>query len=416
MAFPNQALSPELTWLYGTQMFGMKLGLENTQRLIKALGLEERLEGKRILHIAGTNGKGSVCAFADAMLRAAGKSPGLFTSPHLVTFRERIRVGGQLIPTRRLHQIIRKLRDLVSDWELHPTFFELTLAVALQHFVDTGADPIILETGMGGRYDATNALDGTVSVITPVSFDHEAWLGDTLAKIAGEKAGIIKSGRPVVLAPQDPEAREVLLAAARALNAPVHEVTKPCEDALGLAGRHQRWNAAAAVTAVRLLDPSVSESSIREGLAAARWPGRFQRVGTLHVLDGAHNPAGMETLVTTWRDYFGDARARVIFGAVRGKDTAAMLRLLGGIASSIRWVGISSQRGLLATELETLWRTKVASAFPGVETATCVSLGEALRISPATGHVPTLICGSLYLVGAALDRLEGRRAFEVSEQ
>lgn len=416
MAISNQALSPELTWLYGTQMFGMKLGLENTQRLMKTLGLEERIEGKRILHIAGTNGKGSVCAFADAMLRAAGKSPGLFTSPHLVTFRERIRVGGQLIPTRRLHQIIRKLRDLVSDWELHPTFFELTLAVALQHFVDTGADPIILETGMGGRYDATNALDGTVSVITPVSFDHEAWLGNTLAKIAWEKAGIIKSGRPVVLAPQNPEAREVLLAAASALNAPVHEVIKPCEDPLGLAGRHQRWNAAAAVTAVRLLDPSVSESSIREGLATARWPGRFQRVGALHVLDGAHNPAGMETLVTTWRDFFGDARARVIFGAVRGKDTAAMLRMLGGIASSIRWVGISSQRGLLATELETLWRTQVASDFPAVETATCVSLGEALRISPATGHVPTLICGSLYLVGAALDRLEGRRAFEVSEQ
>ncbi|MEZ5432569.1 MAG: folylpolyglutamate synthase/dihydrofolate synthase family protein [Verrucomicrobiales bacterium] len=416
MAISNQALSPELTWLYGTQMFGMKLGLENTQRLMKTLGLEERIEGKRILHIAGTNGKGSVCAFADAMLRAAGKSPGLFTSPHLVTFRERIRVGGQLIPTRRLHQIIRKLRDLVSDWELHPTFFELTLAVALQHFVDTGADPIILETGMGGRYDATNALDGTVSVITPVSFDHEAWLGNTLAKIAWEKAGIIKSGRPVVLAPQNPEAREVLLAAASALNAPVHEVIKPCEDPLGLAGRHPRWNAAAAVTAVRLLDPSVSESSIREGLATARWPGRFQRVGALHVLDGAHNPAGMETLVTTWRDFFGDARARVIFGAVRGKDTAAMLRMLGGIASSIRWVGISSQRGLLATELETLWRTQVASDFPAVETATCVSLGEALRISPATGHVPTLICGSLYLVGAALDRLEGRRAFEVSEQ
>lgn len=416
MAIPEKALSPELSWLYGTQMFGMKLGLENTRRLLKTLDLHRRLQGRRILHVAGTNGKGSVCAFADAVFRSAGHRPGLFTSPHLITYRERIRVAGREIPARRLNQGIRRLRDLVADWEMHPTFFELTLALALEHFADTGAEPIILETGMGGRYDATNALDGTVSVITPVSFDHEAWLGDTLAKIAGEKAGIIKPWQPVVIAPQPPEARTVLLAAAREAGAEVHEVEEPCDWPLGLQGGHQRWNAATALAALHLLEPELPGEVLRKGLAATRWPGRFQRVGSRHLLDGAHNPAGMETLVRTWREVYGEARTDVVFGAVRGKDTAAMLRRLAGVSRRLFWVGVGSQRGLLAHELEALWRESLAVEFPEVRTQECEGLEEALKLAQPVAKTPVLICGSLYLVGAALDRLKGRRAYQVSEQ
>ena len=198
-----------LDWLYSTQWFGVKLGLDNMHRLIRE-GLANPAPGTRVLHVAGTNGKGSTCALADSVARAHGIRTGLFTSPHLVDFRERIRVDGQMIPREDLDKDLDALRSLVATWDPHPTFFELSLALALRYFKACRCELIILETGMGGRLDATNAVTPDVCAITPISMDHTEWLGDSLAKIAAEKAGIMKPGVPVFSSPQEPEAHKVL--------------------------------------------------------------------------------------------------------------------------------------------------------------------------------------------------------------
>ena len=197
-----------LSWLYGTQQVGIKLGLDNIRRLLGALGVE--VERSRFLHVAGTNGKGSVCAMLDAICREAGFRTGLYTSPHLVTFHERIRLNGVMIPGEAVVAGLSRIRGLIAGWEMHPTFFEITTALALDYFQRENAELIVLETGLGGRMDATNVVRPAVSVITAIGLDHQAYLGSTLAEIAGEKAGIIKPGLPVVSAPQDREAEAVL--------------------------------------------------------------------------------------------------------------------------------------------------------------------------------------------------------------
>ena len=179
-----------LAWLFGTQRFGIKLGLENSRRLFRALDVPSPNE--RLIHVAGTNGKGSVCALLDSICRAAGYRTALFTSPHLVTFRERMQVNGELISEDEVARGLTKIRKLIADWEPHPTFFEITTALALDHFRNSEAEIIVLETGMGGRLDATNAVHPIVSVLTPIDYDHQKWLGASLAEIAREKAGIIK--------------------------------------------------------------------------------------------------------------------------------------------------------------------------------------------------------------------------------
>ena len=208
-----------LAWLYATQRFGIKLGLENIERLLGTLALvETRAPQDRIaalpssafrlvsectvIHVAGTNGKGSVCAMIDAICRAAGHRTGLFTSPHLVTFCERIRVRGDMISEDAVARGLSEIRERTRAWDPHPTFFEIVTALALKHFQQERCEVVILETGMGGRLDATNAVQSSVSVITPIDLDHEKWLGHSIAGIAGEKAGIIKLHTPVISAPQ----------------------------------------------------------------------------------------------------------------------------------------------------------------------------------------------------------------------
>ena len=205
-----------LAWLYSLQRFGIKLGLENIERLIEELSKRGILQAApwKVIHVAGTNGKGSVCAMIDSICRAQGYRTGLFTSPHLVTFRERIRVNGDMISEEAVADGLTTIRDLVANWDPHPTFFEVVTALALKHFSDTRVEIVILETGLGGRLDATNAIQSDVSVITPIDFDHEKWLGKTIPEIAAEKAGIIKPGVPVVSAPQRVDAEKVIQARA----------------------------------------------------------------------------------------------------------------------------------------------------------------------------------------------------------
>ena len=390
-----------LAWLYGTQRFGIKLGLENIQRLLRQLCVPA--EGQRIIHVAGTNGKGSVCAMIDSICRAQGYRTGLFTSPHLVTYRERIRVDGAMIEPQEVAAGLRAIRESVADWDPHPTFFEITTALALDHFKKRECEIIVLETGLGGRLDATNALTPVISVITPIGYDHQKWLGNTLEEIAAEKAGIIKRCVPVVSAQQETPAENVIRKRAAECAAPVSFVIESHDGGpLGLIGSHQRENAALAVAALRTSQIDVSEDAITRGLAKVEWPARFQRWDQQIVIDGAHNPAGAEILAQTWRTEFGDQRATIILAVLQDKDVAGIWRALAPIASRVILPHIRAQRALLPEET-----ARVISAItPSLHYSNTPSLLPALTSARATAD-PILITGSLHFAGEALAELRG---------
>ena len=388
-----------LAWLFGTQTFGIRLGLENTQRLLAACGQPQ--EKLRFLHVAGTNGKGSTCAMMDSILRAAGYRTALYTSPHLVDFRERLRVDGQMIPESSVAEGLTLLRDASEGWEQAPTFFELATVLAAWWFAREEAEFVVWETGMGGRLDATNAVTPLVSVIMPVGLDHQAWLGETIALIAAEKAGIIKPGVPVVSAPQAGEVRAVLEAKAVEVGAQVGFVSAPWEAGpVGLAGAHQRWNAAVAIAALRAAGVEVGEEAVRSGLATVKWPGRFQRAGAALVVDGAHNPSATAVLVATWREVFGNVKARLVFGVLSDKDASALLHVLRAIADEVWLVPVAGARGASVDELRP---AAEAAGFTAVHTSTI----EEVLAGERSDRAPVLVTGSLFLAGEVLALLEG---------
>jgi dihydrofolate synthase/folylpolyglutamate synthase len=236
-----------IDWLFSTQMFGIKLGLEGPRRLLREY-LAFPAHGVKVIHVAGTNGKGSTCAMADAVARAAGCRTGLFTSPHLIDYRERIRVSGVEIPEDACAAMLTELRELCASLEPHPTFFEITLALAMRWFRERECEVLVLETGMGGRLDATTAVPADVCAITPVGMDHMQWLGDTVEAIALEKAGIFVEGKPAISAPQLPSVRRVLECEANERRVPLSFVEGPLNGyPIALPGEHQRWNAALAL-------------------------------------------------------------------------------------------------------------------------------------------------------------------------
>lgn len=387
-----------LAWLYSTQRFGIKLGLDNARRLFDELGVAT--SAPPVVHVAGTNGKGSVCAMVDAIARAAGHRSGLYTSPHLVTFRERIRVNGELIQEQVVADGLTRIRRLTDDWDPHPTFFEIATALALLSFAAHKLDLIILETGMGGRLDATNAMCSDVAVITSISFDHQKWLGDTLAKIAAEKAGIIKPRTPVLSSAQHPDAEAVIRQRALTCAAPVEFVTEPyTASGVRLVGEHQKLNAALAVKATRRLF-DIDEETVARGLSSVDWPARFQRWDERTVIDGAHNPAGAAVLAQTWRETFGDRQATLIFAVLADKDIGAMCKSIGSIADFVFLPRMRSER---ATEPETL-----AQHFP-IKSELCRDFAEALS-KARTRSAPILVAGSLHFAGEALAFLTGRPA------
>ncbi len=359
---PPLTYKEALAWLYSLQRFGIKLGLENIRRLLAELHVD--LRGTRVIHVAGTNGKGSVCAMIDSICRAQGHRTGLFTSPHLVTFRERVRVNGEMISENAVANGLTAIRDLVAGWDPHPTFFEVTTALALEYFSDParrGAkrdsaqlpspsprpsrrgerikvrggspdrhkiDVVILETGIGGRLDATNAIQSDVSVITQIDFDHEQWLGKTIPEIATEKAGIIKRGVPVVSTAQRPEAEKVIRARAA-----------ECEAPLQFVG--ERSVAIAAIYAAKI---EIDDKAIARGLARIDWPARFQVWDDRTIIDGAHNPAAARFLAETWREIFGDERATLVLAVLSDKNLHAICEALAPIANSVLLPKIRSER------------------------------------------------------------------------
>ncbi len=410
-----------LAWLYSLQRFGIKLGLENIRRLIAELDVD--LVNARVIHVAGTNGKGSVCAMIDSICRAQKYRTGLFISPHLVTFRERICIDGEMISENEVAAGLTNIRKLVADWEPHPTFFEIATALALKYFTEAKTNIVILETGLGGRLDATNAVQSNVAVITPIALDHEQWLGDSLEKIANEKAGIIKAQTPVVSGPQLPEAERVIRGRATECEAPLQFVTETYDKSpIALRGEHQKLNAAIAIAAIkalkldRLKRSSLAgqgidiDSAIGRGLATVDWPGRFQCWDKRTVIDGAHNPAAARILTQSWRETFGTERATLILAILADKDLRGICEALAPIADLVLLPKIRSERAADPSEL-----AKVLVDL-GCKSETFSSFADALG-KARERSAPILITGSLHFAGEALAHLRGEpAAFEECAQ
>lgn len=407
--------------LRGGEHAGMRPGLERIEGLLEALGRPERRY--TLLQVGGTNGKGSIAAMLATILKAAGRRVGLYTSPHLVSFRERIRVDAAAISEDALVDGVEALGTLVARFDA--TVFEATTALALDHFAREQVDVAVLEVGLGGRLDATTVGVPAATVLSRIDLDHEAYLGSTLEAIAAEKAAIIRAG-VAVSAAQAPVVTPVILERARQVGVPVllegrdlhvevlgrgrRSQSITCRAAdwaleqidLPLLGTFQPTNALLAVaTAVRL---GIPESAIRRGLARVRWPGRFQLIGdhpTL-VLDAAHNPAGVRALAASLRETFNAAPLTLILGVSRDKDAAAMLAALAPLAQRLILTRAAVPR---AADPDALRRLTPATV-PLVETASSAAEALAMATSPAKTDV-ICVAGSLFLVGEVLGRLGG---------
>ncbi len=398
------------------------LTLDRMWRILAALG-DPQQALPPVIHIAGTNGKGSTLAYIRAGLEAAGKSAHAYTSPHLARFHERIRLAGTLIDENHLSDILDEC--LAANGPDAITYFEITTAAALLAFARNPADYTLLEVGLGGRLDATNVIDSpALSVITPVDLDHQQYLGDTIEDIAGEKAGIIKRGRPVIVAPQQEAALEVIEARAARLGAPIYaygqhwHVTTEAgrlifQDETGLldlplpalAGPHQIQNAGTALAAMRVLgsDEAACEGAMRN----VTWPARMQRLrqGPLFDtapdaelwLDGGHNPHAALAIAATLKG-LPQRETHLICGMLNTKDVTGFMAPLAPFASSLHAVSIHGQAATLSAE-----DTKAAATRAGLAGQTAPDVISALRdICATTPNARVLICGSLYLAGEIL--------------
>ena len=415
--------------LFGLQKYGIKLGLENITRLLSALGNPHA--SLNCIHVAGSNGKGSTCAYLQSIFMRAGYRAGLYTSPHLSDFTERIRIGGVPISKRVVAELVARIGMICDRESIPATFFEFATAMALHYFRIRGADPVIVETGMGGTFDATNCITPIASAITTISLDHQAYLGSTLSAIAAEKAGIIKPGIPVFCGARNTTARRI--------------IGKKCHDSgsdlfflgsdfstrkrsgggfdftgtsavirgikLPLAGDHQRDNAALALAVASHLDGAGYElgiSALRNGIESARWPGRCELLATgpAVLADGAHNPEGARALAGAIETLYPGKRRILVLGFMRDKDIRAMLRILtrGAYATIVCRPEIDRSAGRdvlenfisFSSEKKVFWYEKSTEA-----------LAKALRLANADDLV--CIAGSLYLVGELREIILNKR-------
>ena len=389
----NPRASPDVQW---------KLG--RTRALLDLAGAPDR--GLRVALVAGTKGKGSTCAMLASILNAAGWRTGLYTQPHLQSYRERIRVDGQAISSEALDLALERWRERVAELgRVHPsagepTTFEVTTALAVDYFAQQGCRIAVIEVGLGGRLDATNALEPELGIITSISYDHTAILGRTLGAIASEKAGILRAGRPGLLAPQRPAARSALVRACRSVGADCREIAATPGLAPSLRGEHQRQNAALAAAAARLL-VQPTPSAIQHGLARVCWPGRFELLPGRPdvILDGAHNGASAEALAATLRAEVPGRRLQLVVGMNRDKDARAVLRPLIALAESV-W---ATQASGNVRALEA-WRVaRVCRRLTNVPVHVQPAIGTALTAACGVAGPSGLVCvtGSLALVGQA---------------
>lgn len=416
-----------IEYLYRLQHHGIKLGLETTEALLARAGVPHRRYPA--LHVTGTNGKGATAAMGAAVLQAAGYRVGLYTSPHLVDFRERIRVNGEPIPEEGVTELVARVAAQGRD--LAPTFFEFTTVMALAYFADRGVDIAVCEVGMGGRFDATNVLSPLVSVITNVSLDHQAHLGTTVRRIAFEKAGIVKRGVPLVTGRLSRDAAEVIGACALEREAPWSRLDQEfrCvgEPTAGfdyegihrsyrglicpLAGAHQLDNVACALAMLETADGRglpVPDQAVRSGLRAVSWEGRLERVEErpLLLLDGAHNPGAAEVLAAYLaglrRDRPG-SRVLLVLGMMRDKDRDGVLRLLLPLVDEVVLTRARLPRAATVQEL----RASVGD-WPGpVHEAPIPADALELARRLAEPDDVILVTGSLMLVGEVKALLRG---------
>lgn len=414
----------------GNEVLTMKLGLESISILAAKFGNPQNKYPA--VHIAGTNGKGSTSAMVEAVLRVAGYRTALYTSPNLVSITERYQVDGREIDQDGFARLATKVRlaseQLVADGLLEspPTFFEQVTMIAYLHFTECQIDVAVLEVGMGGRLDATNICQPIVTAITPVGFDHQKYLGDTLSAIAGEKAGIIKANVPVIVAPQTEEAMQVISAKAEELNAPLISVADASFTAqpdgefgqyrlrycdydvlLSLRGRHQAVNAMTAIEIVEQLKAAgwkIDKAAVEEGLSKTVWPGRLQliKLPDLPVkllIDGAHNIDGVRVLKSFLAEHCQAIPLTLIFGSLNDKAVVGMAELIFPIAQTVILTKADNARSAEPAEIAEQAKQIRQDAICTGNLAE--AMGEAARLTPVNGLI--VVCGSLYLAGELLD-------------
>lgn len=415
-----------LDFLFSLETLGIKLGLDNIRRLLADLDRPDRAFHSIV--IAGTNGKGSVTAMLERALRAAGWRTGRYTSPHLIALNERFAVDGQPVSDAVLRAGAEAVRRAAGRMDPLPTFFETTTALACELFRTAGVDVAVMEVGLGGRLDATNALEPIATAITAIDFDHQSLLGNTIAEIAGEKAGIIKPGIPVVLAPNAAGVEQVVRDAAGARRAPLVlagddvEVASSFDEGrltltletprarygpvpLGLRGRHQLGNALTMVRLAEAIDAStaiaIPASAIESGLRDVEWPGRLQLAswqGTPVLIDAAHNPSGARALAAYVSEVHG--RLPFVFAAMSDKDIAGLLAPLVPVMTSLTLTRPSTPRAASLEALEAVAR----AVAPGIPVRSIASPAAAVADATRAG-TPIAVAGSLYLAGDILAAL-----------
>ena len=405
-----------IEFLYKLRLFGTKLGLENARELARLNGNPQ--EKLRFIHVAGTNGKGSTCAILENIYRAQGLRVGLFTSPHLVSFTERIQVNRVCIAEADVARLtlgmINSLggRDM-ERWAFRPTFFEFVTIMALIYFREEKCDLVIWETGMGGRLDATNIVRPLVSVITNIQHDHQHWLGHSLEEIAIEKAGIIKPGIPVVTATEREEALKVIRETAKMQQARLIVISEEGQfgkqfvallEEMPLLGAHQKKNATLALAVCCTLSEKLPlrAESVQRGIRSVSWPGRLQMIQrgqTKFLLDGAHNPDGAATLAMALREYFAEHKRTLILGLFRDKAWREMCDVLVPLASRLLLVPVSSERSAEPLEVHRYCTER----WPATRILRCNTLSEAIESTQNDDFA--VIAGSLHLVGEALELL-----------
>jgi dihydrofolate synthase/folylpolyglutamate synthase len=406
-------MTPEetLRWLTGLRNLGSRLGVDRMRLLSACIGYPERLQP--CFHVAGTNGKGSTSAMIEAIQRAQGRRTGLYTSPHLVAIGERIQVDRAPLSDAAVVALAERLRPhyeaiRADDLENAPTFFELITAAALLEFAERKVDVAILETGLGGRLDATNVCAPEVCVITSIGLDHQEYLGPTLAAIAAEKAGILKPGVPCVVGDVPPEAEAVIVARAREVGAPLHFVRDRFAAGLpetNLVGEHQRRNAGAALLACELATRlPIDDAKARDALRSVEWAGRWQEFrlvdGRRLIVDGSHNEEGVRTV----EPLLAALKSPTVIAGALGADRARpLIASAARHAATLVLVRPDNERACSVDELAALVpdgfrgevrRGSVAELFPSPNA--CVAAGETV-----------VVLGSLYLVGEVLARMRG---------
>ena len=422
-----------IAWINGERWKGEKKGLENTRALLKALGSPQERMGT-IWHVAGTNGKGSSCAFLDSALRRLTSRVGLFTSPYLRRFNERIVFSGKPIPDGDLVRVTSQVREAAEELakqDIKCTTFELLTACACVYFERMGAEHAVMEVGMGGRLDSTNVLPAGISLVAMIGMDHMSSLGDTLEEIAAEKAGIFKPGVPAVVMNQSKSVLDVFIRTAREVGAPLYVANEPeissvsadgCKfrlllpcsgeicQAVGIPGLHQAKNAALALSALDIASrddrlftadsqtPKMRMEAFREGAANARWAGRLDMRGNI-LIDCAHNPQGADTLKEYVDSFFADRRKVLLTGMMRDKQVEACAKIFSSFADEIVTTQVNWPRALPASELAGVYPA-CRGAFERAEDA----LAFAKKLAEPDGLV--ICAGSVYLAGEVINLLE----------